>query len=206
MRQKISASLIGLALGLGFAAPVAFADVWLCMLPNGTNLYSDRGGGPDCRLIKMKKNVANESFTPAMRGLPQAPVASEDSATSASSDSTASAAPTAPSATVESPRPHVQLQPLTNPPVGGRGRLRRLAWWDLHVRSRALDRRRRSRRRGGRGRICRSRCGRILRRHRCLGESSHRRGEALVGYVLLHLDEATVRAATSVAIEVRSIR
>src|SRR3989449_7110350 len=115
MRQKITASLIGLALGLGFAAPVAFADVWLCMLPNGTNLYSDRGGGPDCRLIKMKKGVANESFTPAMRGLPQAPVASEDSATSASTDSTASAAPTAPSATVESPRPDVQIQPLKAP-------------------------------------------------------------------------------------------
>src|SRR5207245_2197318 len=95
MRQKITASLIGLALGLGFAAPAAFADVWLCMLPNGTNLYSDRGGGPDCRLIKMKKGVANESFTPAMRGLPQAPVASEDSATSASTGSSASAAPTA---------------------------------------------------------------------------------------------------------------
>src|SRR3989441_6774783 len=115
MRQKITASLIGLALGLGFAAPAAFADVWLCMLPNGTNLYSDRGGGPDCRLIKMKKGVANESFTPAMRGLPQAPVASEDSATSASTDSTASAAPTAPSATVESPRPDVQIQPLKAP-------------------------------------------------------------------------------------------
>ena len=115
MRQKITASLIGLALGLGFAAPAAFADVWLCMLPNGTNLYSDRGGGPDCRLINMKKGVANESFTPAMRGLPQAPVASEDSATSASTDSSASAAPTAPSATGESPRPDVQIQPLKAP-------------------------------------------------------------------------------------------
>src|SRR3989475_5174037 len=115
MRQKITASLIGLALGIGFAAPVAFADVWLCMLPNGTNLYSDRGGGPDCCLSKMKKDVANESFTQVMRGLPQAPVASEDSATSTSTDSTASAAPTAPSATVESPRPDVHIQPLKAP-------------------------------------------------------------------------------------------
>src|SRR5436309_4766940 len=88
MRQKITASLIGLALGLGFAAPVAFADVWLCMQPNGTNLYSDRGGGPDCRLVKVQrgkaKDLATESITPVMRGIRQVPVASVVSVSSAS--------------------------------------------------------------------------------------------------------------------------
>jgi len=51
MREKILSSLLGLALYLGFSPPVAVADVWLCVQPNGTNLYSDRGGA-DCRLIK----------------------------------------------------------------------------------------------------------------------------------------------------------
>ncbi len=115
MRQKITSSLICLVLGLGFTVPLAFADVWLCMLPNGTNLYSDRGGGPDCRLVKKDKNIVKESFIPVMRGPHQAPVASEASAVSAPAESNASAVPTAPLATAESPRPDVQIQPLKAP-------------------------------------------------------------------------------------------
>jgi len=114
MRQRITFSLIGLVLGLGFTVPVAFADVWLCMLPNGTNLYSDRGG-PDCRLVKKDRDVVKESSIPVMRGLHHAPVASEASAVSAPAESTASAMATARSATAESHRPDVQIQPLKAP-------------------------------------------------------------------------------------------
>src|SRR3989441_304753 len=112
VRQKITSSLICLVLSLGFTVPVAFADVWLCMLPNGTNLFSDRGGGPDCRLVKKDKDVVKESSTAVMRGLHPAPVASEASAVSAPAESTASAMATARSATAERPRPDVQIQVL----------------------------------------------------------------------------------------------
>jgi hypothetical protein len=113
MRREIIALLA--CLGLGFTPPVAFADVWLCMLPNGTNLYSDRGGGPDCRLIKKNKDGVEESFNPVMRGFHQAPVAAVDSPPSAPDDSPESAAPTALSVTAESPRPDVQVQPVKVP-------------------------------------------------------------------------------------------
>ncbi|OLB81742.1 MAG: hypothetical protein AUH96_00080 [Nitrospirae bacterium 13_2_20CM_2_61_4] len=88
------------------------------MLPNGTNLYSDRGGGLGCRLMKnmkKQKDVAKESVTPVMSGLLQAPVASEEPATSVHADATAAAGPMAPSATAKSPRPDVQIQPLKAP-------------------------------------------------------------------------------------------
>jgi hypothetical protein len=114
MTLRISASLIGLAVALGFTAPVV-ADVWLCMLPNGTNLYSDRGGGLGCRLMKKQKDVVKESVTPVMKELHQAPVASEEPDTSASADATASAGPMDPSATAKSPQPDVQIQPLKAP-------------------------------------------------------------------------------------------
>jgi hypothetical protein len=114
MTRRISASLIGLAVAFGFSAPVV-ADVWLCMLPNGTNLYSDRGGGLGCRLMKKQKGVVKESVSPVTEELRQAPVASEEAATSAPADMTAAAGPMAPSATAKSPQPDVQIQPLKAP-------------------------------------------------------------------------------------------
>lgn len=97
-RQLICLAIVGAAFGFGLAPPGVHADVWLCMQPNGTNLYSDRGAGPDCRLIN--KDVVTESFTPVMRGLHQAPVAPEAPASSAPPDSTVPAA---------------QIQPLKAP-------------------------------------------------------------------------------------------
>jgi hypothetical protein len=114
MTRRISASLIGLAVAFGFSAPVV-ADVWMCMLPNGTNLYSDRGGGLGCRLMKKQKDIAIERVAPVKEGLRQAPVASGEPATSAPADATAAAGPMAPSTTAKSPRLDVQIQPLKAP-------------------------------------------------------------------------------------------
>src|SRR5207244_10744352 len=74
MREKIVSSLLGLALYLGFSPPVAVADVWLCVQPNGTNLYSDRGGA-DFRLIKKNRaqGTAQNITFPVIKGLHQPP-------------------------------------------------------------------------------------------------------------------------------------
>ena len=118
VRQQITSSLICLALGLGFTPPVAFADVWLCMQPNGTNLYSDRGGGPDCRVVKVKKDnakdVATESMTPVMSGLHRAPGASVASVSSAPDPTLPEALATLPVQAV-TPLPVVEIEPLRAP-------------------------------------------------------------------------------------------
>jgi len=97
-RRLICLAIVGAAFGFGLAPQGVLADVWLCMQPNGTNLYTDRGGAQDCRLVN--KDVVKESFTPVMRGLHQAPAASEAPASSAPPD------PTVPAA---------QIQPLKAP-------------------------------------------------------------------------------------------
>src|SRR5712692_1968154 len=81
-RRLICMAVLGASLGFGLTPQGVLADVWLCLLPNGTTLYSDRGGGPDCRLVKKDlvtkdKDVVKESSTPVMRGLHPAPVASQ---------------------------------------------------------------------------------------------------------------------------------
>ena len=118
VRQKITSSLISIALCLGVTPPVAFADVWMCMQPNGTNLYSDGGGGPDCRVVKVKKDnakdVATESMTPVMSGLHRAPGASVASVSSAPDPilpEALAALPVQPG----TPRPVVEIQPLKAP-------------------------------------------------------------------------------------------
>ena len=105
MREKIVSSLLGLALYLGFSPPVAVADVWLCVQPNGTNLYSDRGGA-DCRLIKEDRaqGTAQESTFSVIKGLRPAPTGPA-----------APASPTVPPVATETPRPDVQIQPLKAP-------------------------------------------------------------------------------------------
>lgn len=103
-RRLICVAVLGASLGFGLTPQGVLADVWLCLQLNGTNLYSDRGGGPDCRLVKKDlvtkdkdKDVVKESSTPVMRGLHPAPVASQ-----------------APAST-GAPRPDVQIQPLKAP-------------------------------------------------------------------------------------------
>ncbi len=97
-RQLICLAIVGAAFGLGLAPQGVLADVWLCMQPNGTNLYSDRSVSPDCRLVK--KDLVKESFTSVVGGPHQAPAASEATPSSAPPD------PTVPAA---------QIQPLKAP-------------------------------------------------------------------------------------------
>ena len=104
-RRLICSAVLGASLGFGLTPQGVLADVWLCMQPNGTNLYSDRGGA-DCHLIKEDRpqGTARESTFSVIRGLHPAPA-----------DPTAPALLTVPPATTETPRPDVQLQPLKAP-------------------------------------------------------------------------------------------
>ncbi len=104
-RRLICSAVLGASLGFGLTPQGVLADVWLCMQPNGTNLYSDRGGA-DCHLIKEDRpqGTARESTFSVIRGLHPAPA-----------DPTAPALLTVPPATTETPRPDVQIQPLKAP-------------------------------------------------------------------------------------------
>src|SRR2546428_14092047 len=93
-RRLICSAVLGAALGFALTPQVVLADVWHCVQPNGTNLYTDQGGA-DCRIIKEDRaqGTAQERTFYVIRGLHAAPAGP-----------TAPASPTVPTTQTETPR------------------------------------------------------------------------------------------------------
>jgi hypothetical protein len=74
MVSRLTKLLLCASVSVGLSPVVASADVWMCLQPDGSALFTDRGIS-ECRIIQKDKAKDNEALNPVSKGPLPAPAA-----------------------------------------------------------------------------------------------------------------------------------